>query len=114
MTRPVLAVADLRFRYSRRGEEMYHGLDHSFVPGTVTALTGPSGRGKSTLLYVLGLLLTPMSGAVSLAGRAVSSASTGTWARDKGFSRVTSSLSTGLMRCFLMRTRSSSETPFTA
>lgn len=74
MTRPVLAVADLRFRYSRRGEEMYHGLDHSFVPGTVTALTGPSGRGKSTLLYVLGLLLTPMSGAVSLAGRAVSSA----------------------------------------
>ncbi|WP_321166329.1 ATP-binding cassette domain-containing protein [Serinicoccus sp. CUA-874] len=37
-------------------------------------MTGPSGRGKSTLLYVLGLMLTPTSGRVLLGGEAVSAA----------------------------------------
>lgn len=39
-----------------------------FEAGTVTALTGPSGRGKSTLLYLLGLMLHPSSGEVRVAG----------------------------------------------
>ncbi|MFL0426058.1 ATP-binding protein [Micrococcus luteus] len=54
-----LSVADLRFAYTRGAEELFDGLTHRFTPGAVTALTGPSGRGKSTLLYVLGLMLTP-------------------------------------------------------
>lgn len=67
-TRPdrgaVLSVEDLRFRYRASTEELFDGLSHDFAPGVVTALTGPSGRGKSTLLYVLGLMLTPSSGRV--------------------------------------------------
>ena len=51
-----LSVADLRFAYTRGAEELFDGLTHRFTPGAVTALTGPSGRGKSTLLYVLGRL----------------------------------------------------------
>lgn len=62
----VLAVRDLRFRYSGGGDELFDGLTHTFTPGAVTVLTGPSGRGKSTLLYVLGLMLTPSSGSVRL------------------------------------------------
>ena len=62
----VLAVEDLRFRYARGGEELFDGLTHAFAPGRITALTGPSGRGKSTLLYLLGLLLTPSAGRVLL------------------------------------------------
>ena len=46
---------------------------------TVTAVTGPSGRGKSTLLYVLGLMLTPSRGQVVLDGQAVSSAADSSW-----------------------------------
>ncbi|WP_241246557.1 ABC transporter ATP-binding protein [Micrococcus sp. KRD070] len=46
--------------------QVLDGLTHAFTPGAVTALTGPSGRGKSTLLYVLGLMLTPTSGVVRL------------------------------------------------
>lgn len=34
----------------------------------MTALTGPSGRGKSTLLYLLGALLTPNSGRICVGG----------------------------------------------
>lgn len=70
-----LSVQDLGFRYTRDGEELFGGLSHEFTPGKITALTGPSGRGKSTLLYVLGLMLTPSRGDVILHGRAQSSES---------------------------------------
>ena len=70
----MLAVQDLSFAYRRGAEELFDGLSHEFTPGAVTAVTGPSGRGKSTLLYVLGLMLTPSRGQVVLDGEAVSSA----------------------------------------
>lgn len=40
-----------------------------FHAGTMTAITGESGRGKSTLLYILGLMLNPSSGDVLVDGR---------------------------------------------
>ncbi|MGJ6980447.1 ATP-binding protein [Aestuariimicrobium soli] len=55
----MLAVEGLHFRFRRGDDDLFDGLTHEFTPGRITALTGPSGRGKSTLLYVLGLLLTP-------------------------------------------------------
>lgn len=61
-----LAVSDLRFRYARGGPELFGGMNHEFAPGRTTAITGESGRGKSTLLYVLGLMLTPETGHVRL------------------------------------------------
>lgn len=67
----MLAVRDLAFAYSRGGEELFDGLCHDFTPGRVTAVTGPSGRGKSTLLYVLGLMLTPSRGQVLLDGQSL-------------------------------------------
>lgn len=63
----VVRVSDLRFRY-RKGEELFDGLCHSFGRGTVSVVTGRSGRGKSTFLYLVGLLLKPMGGYVSIGG----------------------------------------------
>ncbi len=57
-------VQDLRFRYRRELPELFDGLTYQFQPGVLTGLTGPSGRGKSTLLYILGLLIQPTAGAV--------------------------------------------------
>lgn len=68
----MLAVEGLLFAYRRGAEELFDGLSHTFRTGAVTAVTGPSGRGKSTLLYVLGLMLTPTRGQVLLDGDAVS------------------------------------------
>lgn len=68
---PGLAVRDLAFVYPRSTEELFGGLTHAFATGAVTAVTGPSGRGKSTLLYVLGLMLRPRRGAVLFAGARV-------------------------------------------
>ncbi|WP_258061085.1 ABC transporter ATP-binding protein [Rathayibacter rathayi] len=42
-----------------------------FDPGEVVAVTGASGRGKSTLLYLLGLMLRPQSGSVLVGGVSV-------------------------------------------
>jgi ABC-type lipoprotein export system ATPase subunit len=67
----VLAVEDLAFCYRRGGEELFGGLSYGFGAGAVTGVTGPSGRGKSTLLYVLGLLLRPKRGRVMLDGAPV-------------------------------------------
>lgn len=72
MIAPGVTVTGLRFAYRRGAQELFDGLDHDFTPASVTAVTGPSGRGKSTLLYVLGLLLRPSAGEVCLGGRAVS------------------------------------------
>jgi putative ABC transport system ATP-binding protein/lipoprotein-releasing system ATP-binding protein len=67
-----LSCQDLRFRYTKASGELFGGLTHEFRPGAITAVLGPSGRGKSTLLYVLGLMLTPTQGQVCYSGVAVS------------------------------------------
>ncbi|SEB99818.1 lipoprotein-releasing system ATP-binding protein [Nocardioides exalbidus] len=71
---PTLAVRDLTFRYRGSHDELFDGLTHAFTPGKVTALTGPSGRGKSTLLHIIGLLRSPTTGDVLLDGTPVSAA----------------------------------------
>jgi putative ABC transport system ATP-binding protein/lipoprotein-releasing system ATP-binding protein len=68
----MLSVEGLGFSYASGSEELFDGLTHTFAQGKVTAVTGPSGRGKSTLLYVLGLMLRPTRGKVSLSGRSIS------------------------------------------
>lgn len=42
------------------------GLDLTMQRGEALAITGPSGTGKSTLLYILGALDTPTGGAITL------------------------------------------------
>lgn len=54
------------------GDQRLTALDHvSFTadPGTLTAIVGPSGSGKSSLLAVAATLITPDSGRVLLDGR---------------------------------------------
>lgn len=46
-------------------------IDMTVKPGEFVAVTGPSGSGKSSLLYLLGLLDVPTSGDVLMLGRHV-------------------------------------------
>ncbi len=51
---------------------LVHDIDLVIERGEFMAITGPSGSGKSSLLYLLGLLDLPTSGEVLLDGRATS------------------------------------------
>ena len=69
---PAIAVHKLSFSYRRGADPVIAALTHEFAPAAVTAVTGRSGRGKSTLLYLLGLLLSPTGGSVLIDGHPVS------------------------------------------
>ncbi len=49
--------------------EIFRDLDLVLPVGEITALVGPSGSGKSSLLHIAGLLEKPTSGEVWIAGR---------------------------------------------
>jgi ABC-type lipoprotein export system ATPase subunit len=66
-TRPRVVAERLSYGY-RRGVRVLDEVDVALHPGSVVALTGRSGRGKSTLLYLLAGLLRPWSGTVSIDG----------------------------------------------
>lgn len=52
---------------------LVHDIDLVIHAGEFVAVTGPSGSGKSSLLYLLGLLDVPTSGEVLIEGRPVDS-----------------------------------------
>lgn len=64
---PLLEADEITFNYEH-GSPVLEAWSAKFFAGTMTALTGRSGRGKSTLLYLLGLMLCPTSGDVSVGG----------------------------------------------
>lgn len=56
------------FREGREDTVVLKGASLSIAPGEIVSLEGPSGSGKTTFLSILGCLLTPSSGRVSIAG----------------------------------------------
>lgn len=62
-----LSVESVSFGYPG-GAQVLQSFSASFEAGSMTALTGPSGRGKSTLLYLMGLMLKPSEGQILVAG----------------------------------------------
>ncbi len=67
----VLRLVDLKrtFHQGSRRIEVLTGATADLREGEAVALVGPSGAGKSTLLHTAGLLETPDSGQVIIAGR---------------------------------------------
>src|SRR4051794_17124540 len=67
----MLQITDLTKTYpTPRGElRVLDRVSLQLVPGDAIAVMGPSGSGKSSLLYILGALEAPTSGSVSLEGR---------------------------------------------
>lgn len=57
---------------SRAGRLLIDGLDLSLEEGTVTALTGPNGSGKTTMAWCLGLHDLDFTGTLTIDGVASS------------------------------------------
>ncbi|WP_282838109.1 ABC transporter ATP-binding protein [Microbacterium flavum] len=67
MTTARLEARELSFGYTP-SLNLLSGWDAQFPAGSTTAITGPSGKGKSTLLYLLGLMLRPAGGEIVIEG----------------------------------------------
>lgn len=57
------------FARDRQRVEALHGIDLTIRQGEFVAITGPSGSGKSSLLYLLGGLDRPSSGDIRILGQ---------------------------------------------
>jgi lipoprotein-releasing system ATP-binding protein len=67
----VLQVTELSKEYPtpRGALRVLSGVSFDMMPGDAAAIMGPSGSGKSSLLYILGGLEPPSAGTVTLDGR---------------------------------------------
>jgi putative ABC transport system ATP-binding protein len=70
---PELAIQDASVVYQTGGVRCnaLKSVSVAFEPGTLTLVIGPSGSGKTTLLSLLGCLLQPDQGSVTIGGRDV-------------------------------------------
>ncbi len=64
----MLRADEVSFRYDDHGPWVLEGVSFAAAPGQVTALRGPSGRGKTTLARLLAGYLSPQRGQVTLDG----------------------------------------------
>src|SRR5437764_14973629 len=73
MTDVALQVVELvRLIEGAISHTLVNGIDLAVSKGEFVAITGPSGSGKSSLLYLLGLLDAPTEGEVIICGQATS------------------------------------------
>ena len=63
---PGVRVENLTFTYEGVSDAVVKGLNYDFKPGSMTAIIGSTGAGKSTLVRVIMALLKPDSGTVTL------------------------------------------------
>jgi iron(III) transport system ATP-binding protein len=66
---PILEIAGLAKSFG--GHRVLHGVDLQLTAGTITAIVGASGCGKTTLLRIVAGFETPDAGTVSIAGQRV-------------------------------------------
>ena len=78
-----IRLQDVRFRYDDQ-PEILRGVDLSLPAGSLTVMSGVSGAGKSTILDLLGGLLTPQSGRILIDGRELTPTLVPTWRRSVG------------------------------
>jgi branched-chain amino acid transport system ATP-binding protein len=76
---PLLELKGVKAAYGRI--EVLHGVDLVVPRGSVVALLGPNGGGKTTTLKIVSGQMTPTSGCVHISGRHVNGASPDALAR---------------------------------
>ena len=73
MDEPIIGIRNLHFRRGRH--QVFEGLDMDIPRGRVTAVMGPSGTGKTTLLRLLGRQIVPERGQIEVEGEDIATLS---------------------------------------
>lgn len=72
MTDNIRPLVEIRNMHFRRGDrKIFDGMDIDIQRGKITAIMGPSGTGKTTLLRLIGGQLRPLSGTIVVDGHNV-------------------------------------------
>ncbi|MEM9243004.1 MAG: ATP-binding cassette domain-containing protein [Pseudomonadota bacterium] len=66
MSSTIIKINNLVYGYGRR--RIFDGIDMTIPQGKITAIMGPSGTGKTTLLKLIAAQLTPQEGTVDFDG----------------------------------------------
>ena len=61
-----IRVSDVTFAYPGADANVLENFSHDFIPGSRTAIVGPTGAGKSTLIRLLLCLLKPQNGSIKV------------------------------------------------
>ena len=64
MNASMICLRDLRFNYDKEAPLVLQDLSLAIPKGSVTAILGPNGCGKTTLLHILLGSLKPMQGEI--------------------------------------------------
>lgn len=64
----MLEIEDLTFRYKGQADAVFENFSMTLIEGRIYGLLGRNGTGKSTLLYLMSGLLTPLKGRATLNG----------------------------------------------
>ncbi len=65
---PGIKIEHISYAYPESDREVFTDFSHDFLPGSRTAIVGPTGVGKSTLIRLLLALLTPKKGTITIYG----------------------------------------------
>lgn len=63
---PGIKIENVTYAYPESDTEIFTDFSHNFLPGSRTAIVGPTGIGKSTLIRLLLALLTPKKGNITI------------------------------------------------
>lgn len=63
---PGIKIENVTYAYTESDTEIFTDFSHNFLPGSRTAIVGPTGIGKSTLIRLLLALLTPKKGSITI------------------------------------------------
>lgn len=67
---------DVSYSYTQKGRTVIQHFSHDFQPGSFTAILGPTGAGKTTLIRLMLALINPTEGVVEAYEHVTSSSST--------------------------------------
>ena len=74
-----IRFADVSLRYPSRDVDVLRGVELELAPGQLTAIVGPSGGGKSTLLSLLLRLAEPTGGRIFVGGSELAEVDPSAW-----------------------------------
>ncbi|GGD63233.1 ABC transporter ATP-binding protein [Paenibacillus nasutitermitis] len=93
----VITIDHVSFAYGQE-EPVIHDLSFKVNPGSVTAIVGPSGGGKTTLFSLLERYYEPVSGTIRLGEDEIKSFSLQSWRSQFGYVSQESPLIAGTIR----------------